>query len=416
MNSQKHSGYTLIELMVATALGVLLLGIVVAIYLGSKTTFRAAEGLARSQESTRFAMHFLKRDIRTAGYHGCSNGVSLRNFIDDGDTNDVFSRSEDSGVFGWEFTGTEQGADYNLDYDEIDSPFTQADLIAVRDGNSGAATNWVGQYLPINGGAETPINLPAAVVAARPLIGSDIISVTSSEVVPNRKIQQPANIKNPVLEVINENEVPSGSGLELGTIIKIGDCSAIDTFQNAAAEGDQAVSAGAGAGAPGNTLNGAFKWQKSWDFDATLYRSVSKIYFVGTGAGGKPSLYVYESDCGIGGACGTVSELIEGVENMQVLYGEDTSDDDNDGTNLDQDERDEFDGLADLYLTANNVSDFRSVIDVKVGLLVRSPDAALDTATNPSYFLLNSIEITPPDDRRQRFVTNATVRLQNRGL
>ena len=416
MNKQKQFGYTLIEVMVAAALGVLLLGIVVTIYLGSKSTFRAAEGLARSQESTRFAMHFLKRDIRGSGYQGCSKGVSRRNFMND--QLDNFPLSEDNAIFGWEFNGTEYGDNYDLEYTELDSPFTQAELTDARDDNSVAGTNWVGRYIEITGDAPINKNLPAAITALRPLLGSDIISVTSSEVVPNLKVGLQTNSGNPVFETIDENEDDRESGVETGTIVKISDCSASDTFQNAAAADEESLSALPGAGVPGNLLTGAFKWQKKWDKNAEVYRSITKIYFIGTGAGGKPSLYVYESDCGIGGDCGTTSELIEGVENMQILYGEDTvaPDENSANANLDQDEREDLDGVVDSYFSANDVTDFRNVLDVKIGLLVRSPDAALDLADNPSYTLLNQIEITPPNDRRQRFVNNATVRLHNRGL
>jgi len=55
-------------------------------------------------------------------------------------------------------------------------------------------------------------------------------------------------------------------------------------------------------------------------------------------------------------------ELVEGVENMQLLYGEDT-----DG-----------DGAANRYRSAANIDDFRDVVSVKVGLLVRSPDIGTD--------------------------------------
>jgi len=113
-------------------------------------------------------------------------------------------------------------------------------------------------------------------------------------------------------------------------------------------------------------LPGAFKWQKKWDGSATVYQTTTTVYYVGTGAGGKPSLFKFETSCGINVACNAASqELVEGVESMQLLYGEDS-----DG-----------DAAANDFRSASNVVDFRDVVSVKVGLLVRSPDIGTDDTT-----------------------------------
>lgn len=402
MKQRRQSGYTLIEVMVAAALGVLLLGIVVTIYLGSKSTFRAAEGLARSQETTRFALHFLKRDIRMSGYQGCSAGVSRRNLMDE--RQDTFPLSEDNAVFGWEFANTDIGENYDLNYTELDAQFTQADLNAARTGNTEGGNSWSGSYILGTSGANSARNLPAQVAALSPLRGSDIISVTIAEPINDLRVSIQANQGLPTLETTDFEGTPIASNVETGTVVKIGDCSTVDTFQNEAGSGDQQLSAFPGGSQPSNLLTGAFRWQKKWDKDATIFRSTTKIYFVGTGAGGKPSLYAYDTSCGLGGACASVSELIEGVENMQILYGEDTL------------PPTQLDGVVDVYNSADDVGDFRNVLTVKIGLLVRSPDVALDQANAPTFDLLDQISITPPDDKRQRFVNNTTVRLHNRGL
>jgi len=413
MNQHKNSGYTLIEVMVAAALGVLLLGIVVTIYLGSKSTFRAAEGLARSQETTRFAMHFLKRDIRNSGYQGCSEGIARRTVMNDG--NDQYPLSEESAVFGWEFNDTDFGDVYELNYEELQPPFTQDNLQAARDANTEGAINWVGNYIEESPDATSIAkNLPPAIADLNPLRGSDIIALTLSEPLQDIRLKKQTNQGNPRIEITDRFGADAPSEIEQNTILKIGDCSAADTFQNALAANEQAISAAPGGNVPGNRLTAAFKWQKKWDEDASIYQSTTKIYFIGTGAGGKPSLYVYESSCGIGGACGVVNELIEGVDSMQILYGEDRQ---GGGANeFDQDNRDGRDGFVDRYISADQVTDFRDVLAVKIGILVRSSDAALDVANAPSFELLDQITITPPDDRRQRFVNNATIRIHNRGL
>lgn len=400
MQIKKQTGFTLVELLVALSLGVLLLGIVITIYLGSKATFSAATGVARSQESTRFATHFMKQDIRMSGYVACSEGVSTRKVVDDDD--ETFPASLQNAIFGWEYNGTDVGNNYTLDYEQLDKTFTQADLDNARTSNRGAPGDWTGNYIQGEPGTPVVLNLPAQLAGLSPMQGSDIFMVSISnplQILPERQVNQ----RNPEINVTDLEENSVGSGVETGSILKVGDCSAIDTFQNMAGPNDAFVSAQGTGVQPGNKLTGVFKWQKKWDQSANIYQTTTSVYYIGTGAGGKPSLFRFRTTCGLNAACGAATaELVEGVENMQVLYGEDA----------------DSDGAADIFISADSVVDFRDIVSVKVGLLVRSPDAGLDT--NDDVFetidVLDQVTIDPPDDQFQRFVNNMTVRIHNRGL
>ena len=66
MTSQ--SGFTLVELMVALALSVFLMGGAILMYLSVQRTYADAEQLSRMQENIRFASDYLVRDIRNAGF------------------------------------------------------------------------------------------------------------------------------------------------------------------------------------------------------------------------------------------------------------------------------------------------------------------------------------------------------------
>lgn len=70
-NKPYQTGMTLIEIMVSLLIGVFLLGGVLQIFIGSKQTYRMQEGLSRLQENGRFALDFLSKDIRIAGYREC---------------------------------------------------------------------------------------------------------------------------------------------------------------------------------------------------------------------------------------------------------------------------------------------------------------------------------------------------------
>lgn len=399
MRKKNQNGFTLVELLVALGLGILLLGIVITIYLSSKATSRAATGVARSQEATRFATHFLKQDIRMSGFVACAEGVSNRSTLDDSLT--TYPPSLEHGIFGWEFVGTDIGDDYVLDYEKLGDRFTQAQLDAARTSNAGAADDWSGEYIQGIPGTPVTLELPPQIAGLNPLQGSDILMLSISnplEILVDKQFNQ----RRPTLNVTDFDDNPVASGVETGAILKVGDCTALDTFQNIAAPTDAFISAEAGGGVlPGNNLTGAFKWQKKWDSSASIYETTTTIYYVGTGSSGRPSLFRFETLCGVNANCGASSEeLVEGVENMQVLYGEDT----------------DQDGVVNTFRSASDVVNFRYVLSVKVGLLVRSPDAGTDNLNFPTLDLLDQITIDPPDDQFQRFVNNTTVRLHNRGL
>jgi type IV pilus assembly protein PilW len=63
-------GVSLVELMIALVIGLLLLGGLIQVYLTSKQSYNAQEQVARMQESGRFAVDLIARDLRRAGYWG----------------------------------------------------------------------------------------------------------------------------------------------------------------------------------------------------------------------------------------------------------------------------------------------------------------------------------------------------------
>ena len=97
--------------------------------------------------------------------------------------------------------------------------------------------------------------------------------------------------------------------------------------------------------------------------------------------------------------------LIDGVENMQILYGEDTS----------------GNRVPNAYLNATAVANWADVVSVKLALLFATVDedftAPLDTKAD--YQLLNAAPFDPTpvaDDHRRRKIVEATISLRNRQL
>jgi type IV pilus assembly protein PilW len=64
----RQRGLSLVELMVAMVIGLIVLGAVTAVYLGSAQTARFQSGLLRVEENGRFAIDVLSRTLRMARY------------------------------------------------------------------------------------------------------------------------------------------------------------------------------------------------------------------------------------------------------------------------------------------------------------------------------------------------------------
>lgn len=102
-------------------------------------------------------------------------------------------------------------------------------------------------------------------------------------------------------------------------------------------------------------------------------------------------------------AAGTATEieLVDNVEDLQVLYGENT--DDSDG-----------EGIPDVYVRRDRVTDWNNVVAAQVAIRVAS---AAETITNPiagTVNLLNQGETTTPADGRYRTVLSSTFLIRNR--
>ncbi len=88
--NMKHSqqrGLTLIELMVALVISLLILAGLFTVYKSNQHANRLNEGLTRIQENGRFAIDFLGRDIRQAGFP--ASDANVQKFLFEGSLNDV---------------------------------------------------------------------------------------------------------------------------------------------------------------------------------------------------------------------------------------------------------------------------------------------------------------------------------------
>ena len=79
-NKHIQQGFTLVEVMIALIIGLFLTAGVIKIFSSTNQTNRVQENLSRMQENARFAMQFLSKDIREAGFKGgiCDGGDIIK--------------------------------------------------------------------------------------------------------------------------------------------------------------------------------------------------------------------------------------------------------------------------------------------------------------------------------------------------
>ena len=131
-----------------------------------------------------------------------------------------------------------------------------------------------------------------------------------------------------------------------------------------------------------------------------VMRVSTKVFYVGKGTNG-PSLFMKQAN-------GDGIELVEGVENMQVLYGEDT-----DATP---------DNIPNRYVAATDVADFANIVAVRVSILLRSvKELPWRTETSKTYYLGGmdddtAVRVASPSDKRLRKVMTTTIKVRNRAF
>ncbi|MFT3756868.1 MAG: PilW family protein [Pseudoxanthomonas sp.] len=365
------AGLSLIELMIAMLIGLLLILGVVQIFSASRTAYQLTEGLSRTQENGRFAMDYLQRDLRMVGHYGCINDQSR----------------------------LQQAGKLSMDLDAATNPqLNFAQSLQGYDANSTGPTNTVNLAGPTAGWTPALPGYISGLVPA-PLPGSDIVVLRffTPDGAPVTGISA-----NTVTVDTTRWPMLQQGGVTTPVLFGLGDCTYADVFQGS---GSGTVTATGGL----NTLNAAgfttnfARYTNTPAGTAMLFRAEMLVYYVGTGTGGVPALHRARFN----GAGATVEELVEGIENLQFLYGQDAG------------AVTALTGRITNSVTAatlsNTEANWRRVGQIQVGMLASSPDRAAsakaETATAPHAL---GVEFTVPTDGRFRASYEATVALRNR--
>lgn len=351
----RQRGLTLVEIMVAMVLGLILTAGVVQVFLGSKNTYRVNEALSRLQEEGRMALELLSRDVRMAGYSGCSRYGPVTNTLNN---------------------------TTNLAYD-----FT----------------------VGIMGYDDVPATLPTAlsVLNPAPNPGTDVIVVRRHADNPVRVVINNSSAQLFAEDLSVEEDACSNgtdrvSGICQGDILMVSDCQKSRVFQagniqvtNNCNSTDCLNITHPASGDPGNAISswGGASAPEDEQFgdDSEIVKVASYAYYVADNADGIPSLYRQD---GLSAAI----ELAQGVEDLQVLYGVDSSPGD-------------VTQSADSYVAAGSVSNWENVISTRVHLLMRTLDDNMAEARQTYRYVGADVDA---DDRRIRKEFTALVTLRNR--
>jgi len=437
-------GITLIELMVAMAVSsVIILGIS-NIYLSTKKSAVIHDEFARVQDNIRYASNALALNIRNAGYYGCAvaqNPTTISNRIIG---NQLINFNLETGIFGFEAVGSDVG---------------NAPLVIDTTVPSNTAADWVAVTVPqprvkiIDAAGfedkNTPLNTAVpATVFNRAIAGSDILVLRTATGIGIKAAQEDTDAFVYLDDTSGGWQIgacPQNAGIanvdgisgicELD-VLMISDCTpraVIFRATNFTQVGGGAVGACDNPTLPcfrldhvagvadGENRDPSLWSGKRFNTDAEVMRIRTRTFFVGISAPGdvpaitEPTLYVRNNDSP------TPDPLIEGVENMQILYGVDTT----------------GNGVANRYFSAHNVPDldgdpstvFEGVVSVKLSLLLRTPqdmpgiNRTVADYANLTYAMVSpaspiTIDPIPVDaastDRRMRKVVNLTIDLRNK--
>lgn len=406
MSPHRQRGLSLIELMVALALGTLLILGLVQLFSASRSAFLASEGLSRVQETGRMAMEWLQRDLRMAGHMGCVSDQAIFLGANPRFVNLLerpasagpppvtaipapFPYRFGAGIQGFEATGSGVGA--TVDRSTAENPPGTA-----------AAGSWT-PALP------TELAPLLAGGVGQAIAGSDIVIVRyfSAESLP---------IELVVPGTPSVVRLPAGTAaanpdfFRVGDVYGINDCIQAALFQLTAQAGDELSVVDSG-------LNRrAFDGTAQFAQGAVLYRTQVVAYYVGVGASGQPSLFRWVVEPNGAALNARREELLEGVEMLQLRYGVDTAP----ALSLP-------DGTVDVMHVATPINQNGAVIaglasdrqwlragTVRVGLLVRSPERAQSPEAVNNRYVVNGTNVTAFNDGRVRQVYETTIAMRNR--
>lgn len=350
---RKQTGISMIELLVAMILVIVILAGLISMFSTNKLAYVSQENISRIQEGYRFASEIMQRELRSAGYYGCNRESTM--------------------------------------VDTLSSlPFEADHTKPIEGFNAASATTW--------DRAITPTSLTIGTTTGDVVRGgTDILVVRrASDTQHSLNASMTSTSASPV---IASNISPVA--LAVDDVAIISDCKRSAIFQvTGFTIASGVIAHSTTGGSIGNSTAQLLTSAPAFDLDADVMRFNTTVYFIGTSTNGTPSLKRKLNSA-------PSEVIVDGVENMQILYGLDT-----DATP---------DGIANRYVNASNVTaaEWPNVTSARISLLMLSPENSLAENDDQTYQLLDEsiaatgTTITHAGDLRFRQAVNMTVDIRN---
>lgn len=340
-HASSQRGFNLVELLVAMTIGLFLIAGVGYVFVGSKQSFNQIEAMGAMQENARYAFEYMAKDIRMAGFNGAIlSGKQFNTAVTNGDDfryiADLFDNDNTNA------SGTP------LNY----GPLKGYESITLTDIKSGTTAT-------VRGSSDILAVVRADTEQAFPLEsnpGPTIYSIAC----PRDGLAKPS-----------EGELFVVADHSWSEVVQLG--SNTDNDDSCSTTMDVDVS----------DLDWPSDFSSNWK-DRILYRLRGAMYFINdSDDSGEPSLSRLELSHSSGSPSIDVQPLLAGVDDMQIIYGEDNDDS----------------GGVGRYVDATGVGDWSRVRSVRITLTMISQSGK---------------RVTTAGDGRLRTEFTTTIAVRNR--
>jgi type IV pilus assembly protein PilW len=384
---KNSSGLSLVELLVAMAIGLIISLAVGTVFVSSRGGATRQAQLSGLQQDVRTAFDYLARDARMIGHLGCYTGAAAS------------ASGFNNHIAGTDITNNYQLGVEGYDFQMTGSAYT---ITSATPANTTSATNWRAN-VAVDGISTLPLTTIAGTGTGNGLTpGSDVLVIRTVSSGPVRLTADAGTNANIAIENPNPNPNPGTcsdnttakvSGFCRNSHALIASCARARLFSVASIAGNTLTANVNLASTPAYTYVAAA---------TEVFPMQTVAYYVKASSSGRTtSLYrrIFDGD----NAAGLEQELIEGVEMLQVRYGVDLTTPD-------------ADGVIDEYRQANDVADWRRVVAVRMGLLIRAADSLDPGVVVPTTGIVNGVTVTYPTTTRgfDRRIFTTTVAVRNR--
>lgn len=366
----KIHGFSLVELLVSLTIGMLIVLVICYTYLASNNILRTIEINSRLQENARMAFELISYDVRMAGVSGCHLN-SYTNVLTD-------KNAYDKNLFEQPLVGYENGL--STFPSDLSSRLRGDALTILRSSDSEYI---IGSHNPSSAQFDLLNNKEHDIKPGEILIAADCVNHYAAIF----QMTGPANNNNNAKNIVHNT-------------------------------GSDSLNCTKYLGAPSDSSNCETGTAYEFPAGSKLLRLNGNTYYVRMNGYGEPTLYRQRLSHSEEASASLADELIEGVQDINILYGVDTS-----AT---------ADNAVDQYVAASQVTSvapgatdsdkWRRVMSVRISLLMVSTNDESATL-KPQAYVFDGVSYDGgsasghgplPNDKKLRKVFTTTIAIRNR--